>query len=318
MEASAIKSAKSRSLSLTYRAIQQAAALIVLYVILLFVLPIGKDALNAYHMTMFEYRIIRFAIAIPVLLVWLAAFTGFSTLRQYAGSLSQTAEGEHFERLATGCAWLAWSLPITALTSLILGSLASKAPGFQGTSVIVTNYVNLLLPLVAFSIIGIASRGLVSQANLKISLASAQIIILLFLTAGVLYCYLTFSHFNLSDIGSTHNPYHLPIWLMAISVIIPYLYAWFVGLLAAYEITLLSKQVRGLLYRRSLQWLIGGLATIIVSSIASQYVSGVSPVGGHLIFDFKLVMIVLFRILGGAGFLALTYGALKLKKIEEV
>ncbi len=318
MDVTVSKSARFSIVNPTYRALRHAIILVVVYIVLLFILPISKDTMHTYNLTTFEFRVINFAVALPTLLVWLAAFMAYATLRQYAHSLKATAEAEHFDKLATGCAWLAWSLPVTGLFSLILSSLDSPWPGFHNASIILINYLDLLMPLIAFSVIGIASRGLVSQANVKLSLASARIIILLFLTAGVLYCYLTFRHFNLNNLGSNDNPYYLPVWLMVLSVMIPYLYAWFVGLLATYEITLLSKQVQGLLYRRALQLLVGGLVIIIISSIAMQYLNGVAPRVGHLELDYKLVATVVFRIIGGAGFLVLTVGALKLKKIEEV
>ncbi|HSX45484.1 MAG TPA: hypothetical protein VLG27_00575 [Candidatus Saccharimonadia bacterium] len=303
---------------MTTFAAQQAVGLIVLYIVLLFVLPSGQDGLRSYHLTNFELKVVHFAISLPVLLVWLAAFLGFASLRQYAIAIRKTPEGEYFARLADGVTWLAWSLPIAGLATLILNSMANQWPGFQPTSVIITNYINLLFPLIAFSIIGVASRGLVIHANVKLGLAAARLIIIVFLIAGVLYCYLTFRHFDLSNLGTTNNPYYLPIWLMVLTVIVPYLYAWFVGILSSYEITLLSRQVRGVLYRRPLQWLAVGLATIIVSSIALQYVNGIYPRGGHLVLDYRLVINVLFRIVGGAGFIILAIGAARLKKIEDV
>jgi len=105
---------------------------------------------------------------------------------------------------------------------------------------------------------------------------------------------------------------------MVITIMVPYLYVWFIGLLASYEIAIVSKNVKGVLYRRALQLLGAGLVTIIVSSIALQYISGVSTHTTHIVFDYKLVVGVLFRIVGGAGFIMLALGALRLKRIEEV
>src|ERR1035437_7275904 len=98
MDESSSKSIKFRTNNLTYRALQQAVVLIVVYVFLLFLLPSGKDTIHAYNLTMFEYHVICFAIALPSLLVCLAAFEGYSKLRRYAHSLRKTPEGEHFDR----------------------------------------------------------------------------------------------------------------------------------------------------------------------------------------------------------------------------
>jgi hypothetical protein len=134
----------------------------------------------------------------------------------------------------------------------------------------------------------------------------------------VLYCYLTFRQFNPGSLGSTHNPYFLPIWLLLLTVIIPYLYAWFVGLLAAYEITSYSQQVRGVLYKQALHLLVGGLVAVIAGSILLQYISSVDPSPGHLVLDYRLLLVVLFRIVIGIGFVLIAAGANRLKRIEEV
>ncbi|PIZ63149.1 hypothetical protein COY17_01230 [Candidatus Saccharibacteria bacterium CG_4_10_14_0_2_um_filter_52_9] len=97
------------------------------------------------------------------------------------------------------------------------------------------------------------------------------------------------ANFDLGSLASAKNPYFLPVWLVVVSVIIPYLYAWFVGLLA-----------------------------VIFSSIALQYLNGIRPSPGYLTLDYRLLLTLIFRILGGAGFVMLIIGAGRLKKIEEV
>lgn len=302
----------------TTRALQRAILLAFVYISLVFLLPPSKATMQAYHLSTLEYRAILLSVMLPSLVAWLAAFIGYAKLREYVYSIRKTPEGSYFDKLATGSAWLAWSLPLPAILSLLLNAIANRWPAFYPSSIIASNYLNLFLPLIAFSIIGTATRGLVNRAELKFSLASIRIIMLLFLAAGVLYCYLTFQRFDLTSLSSTHNPYYLPVWLMVLSVIIPYLYAWFVGLLAAYEITLLSSQTKGVLYRRALRLLVAGLITIIVSSIALQYMNGLEPRVGHLVISYQLVLSSIFRVIGGGGFVLLAIGATRLKKIEEV
>jgi hypothetical protein len=180
------------------------------------------------------------------------------------------------------------------------------------------NYITLALPLLGFSLVGIASKELINRVNARLSPVNARGIMLFFVVGGVLYCYLTFRQFNPGSLGSTHNPYFLPIWLLLLTVIIPYLYAWFVGLLAAYEITSYSQQVRGVLYKQALHLLVGGLVAVIAGSILLQYISSVDPSPGHLVLDYRLLLVVLFRIVIGIGFVLIAAGANRLKRIEEV
>lgn len=290
----------------------------VVYLALIIVLPADKAALRSYGLTPFEYHITGFAVGLATLVVWFIAFFGYVQLHNYARAIRKSAEGQDFMLLARGGAWLAWSLPVIAITLLLLNGIANWWADFRPAATILGNYSNLLFPLIAFSIIGSASRGLLNKADLRISLTGVRTIMALFVGGGVFFCYLTFRHFDLTGLQSTDNPYHMPIWLVVTTLIIPYLYAWFVGLLAAYEIMLVSKHIRGLLYRQALRLLVGGLVAVIASSIALQYMSGIEPTSHYIALDYKLVLALVFRAIGGVGFLLIALGSMRLKKIEEV
>jgi hypothetical protein len=288
------------------------------YLLLILLLPANSQAMHAYSLSGLEYRILYFAVALPAMAVWFAAFFGYAKLRDYARSIADSPEAGAFGRLATGCLWLAWSLPVPALMAILLNAVADQWPSFHSAAVIIVTYTTLAFSLVALSIIGMASRELLSHTKSHFSAANARSIMLLFVVGGVLYCYLTFRRFDSASLTATDNPYFLPIWLMLLTVIIPYLYAWFIGLLATYEIITYSKQVRGVLYKQALHLLVGGLITVIAASIALQYVSSVAPPTGHLSLNYRLVLITILRVIDGAGFILIALGALRLKKIEEV
>lgn len=303
---------------LTERALQQYALLAVFYIALIFLLPANGVTRQAYGFTAFEYHVVALLVAFPTLAVWLAAFIGYSQLRGYARSIRKTPEGIHFDQLAGGCTWLAWSLPVSVMVPLVLDALADAHPGFHASSIIISNYVSLVLPLVAFSVIAGASRGLLASVKIRLTLVNARLIIIGFLLLGVLYCFFTFRHFDLTSLGASHNPYYLPLWLMLMTVTVPYLYAWFMGILAALEITLFRRHVRGILYKRPLGLLVAGLLLVILSSVAQQYTASVAPRLGHLALDHSLLLILFFRLINGAGFVLLAFGANRLQKIEEV
>lgn len=290
-----------------------------LYVILIFTLPPNTGALQAYNLQPLEYRIILLALALPSLAVWLTAFVGYTKLHQYARAIRGTPEASTFERLATGCSWLAWSLPLGVLLPMVLNSFANRWPGFHPTAIIISNYLNLIFALIAFSFIAQASRTLLASKDpTDRHSGNAHLIIILFLVIGVMYCFLTFRQFDLSSLAASHNPYFLPIWLMVLTITVPSLYAWFIGLLASYEILLYSRLTQGLLYRKALIMMSAGLLAVVISYIATQYLNSVIPRIGYLVIDYRLTLILFFRILGGIGFVLLAFGAVRLKRIEEV
>ncbi len=309
---------KKSSSDITRRVVQRYVIVATLYVVLIFILPANTTVMREHSFSPIQYRALLFAVALPSLMAWLAAFIGYARLHRYAKSLAGTAEGSSFQQLARGCTWLAWSLPAPIILSFLFNSYANAHPEFRPTAVIISNYLNLIFPLIALTLIGIASRALTTSASLTFSVARARGIIIAFIVAGLLYCYFTFQRFDLTSFTSTNNPYYLPLALVVITVIIPYLYAWFVGLLAAFEIAIFSKNAKGVLYRQSLQMLVFGLVAVVLSSIALQYINTISPRVGYIVLDFKLILVTVFRILTASGFVLIALGANRLKKIEEV
>ncbi|HVW23519.1 MAG TPA: hypothetical protein VHB51_03520 [Candidatus Saccharimonadales bacterium] len=299
-------------------AIASYAGLTLIYLLLVSFLPANPATKLAYHLSNGQYHILLFCVVLPSILIWFAGFYGYAMLKSYAQSIYDAQEGQSFNRLGTGCAWLVWSLPVSSITAQLLGGIANAHPGFHNASIIISNYVAMILPLVGFSIISAATRGLTAQAGLQLSLASARTIILGFVAGGVIFCYLTFRQFSLITLSATHNPYFLPVWLVVISLVIPYLYGWFLGVLATYEISVYSQQTRGVLYRQALRLFSGGLVAVITSFIALQYLQSVQPRTGHLILNQHLIWMDIFKVLAGVGFLLIAFGVARLKKIEDI
>lgn len=289
-----------------------------IYFLLVLLLPANRQAMSSYHISGLQYHVFYVAAVLPVIGIWFAAFNGYAKLTRYAKSVQNTAEGANFKQLAKGCGWLAYALPVSAIVSIILTSLANSHPGFYPTATIVGNYINLLLPVVAFSLLGTSARNLTSRANQRLSITQAKSIMILFILLGVVYCYFIFRHFDLTTLSSTNNAYYLPVWLALLTLVIPYIYAWFIGLLAAFEILLFSRKTRGVIYRRALRFLAYGIAAVIASSIAYQYFSSITPRNGSYSLSITLASVYVIQIVSASGYIFIALGAARLRKIEEV
>jgi hypothetical protein len=294
------------------------AILAIVYVLLIFLLPGNQSIMQEHRLTTTEYHILQFLVGLPLMAVWFMAFYGYAKLGEYARSIKKTPEASGFGRLAQGCAWIAWSLPIHSIVSLVIRAFGNAHPGFKPAGIIIINYTDLLFPVVGFTLIGAASRHLFDRAKMNLSAASIRGLTLLFVAGGVLYCYLTFSRFTGIGLGATSNPYHMAVWLTVLTVIVPYLYAWFVGLLAVYELVSYGRHVRGVLYRQAMHMLVMGLLTMILGSIAFQYSRSLQPGDGHLVLGSYLLFSLIFQVITGIGFAIIALGASRLKKIEEV
>ncbi|HWB38952.1 MAG TPA: hypothetical protein VG604_01805 [Candidatus Saccharimonadales bacterium] len=292
--------------------------LVLTYFALILLLPVDHVVAQKYMLDSVEYHALRFLLAIPLVIVWFAAFYAAAAVRDYAEKIKKTAEGPGFAMLARGCKWLAWRVSLPSVISLPLNTIGDNHPSLHPTIIIITNYLSLVLLLIAFSLISTATRSLSQQTKKPASLSSLRNLQLVFVTGGVFYCYLIFRYLNLHSLTSSHNPYFLPTWLLIITIIIPTLYAWFIGLLAAFDVRWTANQAPGLLYRRALQFLASGLVVVIACLVAIQYLTTVIPRTGHLSLGAALVVIYTIYLFAIAGFGLLAWGASRLLRIEEV
>ena len=292
--------------------------LLVLYLIIIAVIPPNRTSLHHYNLTPGNFHTLLFVFSIPAMIIWFAAFFAYAKLRLYARSIEKTPEGNAYLRLSYGVQWLAWSLPVTSIITQLFNGISNAHAGFHPAAIIIANYVGVLLPLIGFTLVGTATRELLGHVKVRLSLNDTRLIGVVLAVAGVLFCYFTLRRFNLSSLSNTDNPYFLPIWVMLITVAIPYLYAWFVGIVATYEMFRFSRHVRGLLYRQALSLLAGGLISVVVSSIALQYISTINPRTGTIVIGANLAYGYLFRILGGVGFVLIAFGIARLKRFEDV
>lgn len=292
--------------------------LIVAFFLLLAVVPVNHAIMAQYDLSTTPYKVLYFLVYLPFAGSWVAAYYGYSRLVAYARSVTSTAEGSGFAALAKGTGWLAWGFLLQSYAAVVLNAIANAHPNFHPTASIISNYIGVFFLFVAFVFIGSGARALIQHTKQQVSAVMTRNIQLAFVTLGVLYCYLIFRNLDLYTLSASNNPYFLPVWLLILTIIIPYLYAWFIGLLAAYEIIVVAKHAKGVLYRQALRLLAGGVAVVIGSLITEQYVRTVVPHTGRLSLNIALLLTYLIYLAMAAGFVLITTGASRLKKIEEV
>jgi hypothetical protein len=259
-----------------------------------------------------------FVVILPLIGIWFGAFYSYARLRQYSDAISQTPEGIDFSKLAQGFCVLAIGSAAAAILALVVNGIGNKSPSFYSASVIINNYAGIVVPLIAFSLISAGARSLNLRNDISIRGNGSKLLVFCFMILGVVYCYITFSHFNLSSAASTNNPYYLPVWLMIATIIVPSLYTWFIGILAAYEMYLYSKHIQGLFYQHAMRLLSYGVIAVITSSIVVQYFHTATPRAGHLSLSSTLMIVYIALIFMAFGYVLLSLGARQLRKIEEV
>lgn len=293
-------------------------ALTGIFFVLVLAMPAQQNILEAYNITGNQYHIYLFLYVVPFIGIWYAAFLAYKRLKLYSESINGSVEAKGYQILARGCGWLAYSLPISAIAGLIMTTIGSSNQNFKPAAVILTNYINLLLPLIGFIILGYSARRLSKLTKTKIDTKVGVKIATAFIILGLSYGYFSFQGIDMDSLASTQNAYFLPIWIIILSLTIPYLYCWFIGLFAAFEILIYARNSNGLLYRQALSYVGYGIATVIASSIIAQFLGSLPISSGEMSVNYAFATAYFIELVIAVGYVLIAIGSNKLKRIEEV
>jgi hypothetical protein len=274
--------------------------------------PRSISTLHKFELTATQYRLVSLTVLIPILFIWFAAFYGYNKLRIYSQMIKNTPDGEHVKHITTGIMILAFGLPVASIVSAATTMIGEQNPAFLDAGTIIKNYVSLLFPLIGFVFISRGARGLSVITKERPSYRAVNILAAIFIAIGVTYCYLILTSNNLDAI------YHLPSWLIVATLVCPYLYTWYLGILAAFETHLYSRKAPGKLYRRTWNMLATGIGSIIVMQIAIQYIGTATVQLNDLKLARLLFIVYILLALLSIGYILVAIGAKRLQKIEEV
>lgn len=274
-------------------------------------LPPDPHSVQSLHTSALAYRVAVAALLIPYAIIWYLSFYAYAKLQEYTKPLKKAKDGAAFHTITNGIGVLAFALVLPTTISLIIGNIAGHSPGFKTASTIIDNYISIIPGLFAFFLLMNGTRLLIRTVR-----GATEKIDLRWHAPWFLLLSVVFSHLTIQNQYHSH-PYHLVLWLLVVTFIIPYLYGWMVGLLSAYYLHVYSKTVSGVLYRNSVKQLANGITITIIGSIAIQFVNitvgqRVHSLGIVLLFDYILLILVAV----GLAFMAL--GTKKLKRIEEI
>jgi hypothetical protein len=281
--------------------------------ILALALPPDLQTLQTYHLTSLGYRIVILFLLVPYAIIWYAAFYAFAKLSEYTSLLKNADEETAFRKVVVGMGALAFGMVIPSIISTILNEIASYHHGFKAGATIINHYASLVVALVAFTYMGSGAHNLAVNVKSRKSLNGIRLFALIFTLLSV-----TFTRATITIHNYHGNPYYLNIYMLVITLVIPYLYAWFIGLVCAYDLWLYSRRVRGVLYKKAFSQLSFGLVATIIGLIAIQFVASAYGNGTNESLTFVLVLIYALLAILLLGLSLMALGTRKLKRIEEV
>jgi hypothetical protein len=286
--------------------------LAVIAIVLALGLPPDPAAVQKLHTSEAAYRLAITVLLIPYVLIWYTSFYAYNKLQEYTAHLKGAKDGDAFRKITAGMGMLSFTLVVPTIISLILNNVAAHHNSFEAAAVVINNYANLFPGLVAFLMLYNGSHMLLRSTEEGTQKLDLRWHAPWFLLLGVIFSHLTIENYYRS------HPYHLALLPLIVTFIVPYLYAWALGLLCANDLHLYARTVLGSLYRRAIKQFASGILVVVVSSIAIQFVNITlmqrlsKSLGALLLIDYGLLIIV------AIGLLLIASGTKKLKLIEEI
>lgn len=288
------------------------AVFVIMYGLLLMLPAPAQETLDKYHLTASSARLLNLTIIVPLAVVWFTAFYGYSKLDTYRRLIANTKDGQQVTRLRSGFLVLALGLPVSSILNRLLDLWALDNPSAEPASIILKNYLGITVPLLAFTFISWGAHGLANLTRKYPSQRSLNAIQFLTLSLGLTYVYLI-----ARAPGTIAEVYHLSIAPFLFTIILPYTFMWFLGLMAAYEIYLYSRRAKGIVYRKSWRLLSYGMVAIIIFSILLEYLGTLSEQLESLSLSWLLILIYVLLVLWAGSYILVALGAKRLMKIEE-
>lgn len=274
---------------------------------------------NQYNLTPTQLALLKLTIAIPLLLIWLTAVHGLVAFRRYVNLIKDSTDGWAYAGIYRGLVVLVASIMITA----IIGQLRPYfyQAGYIEALVIFNNYLQIALPLLAFYLMHQASGRLIAVVGAKKTLLQQLWLFGLFAALAPIYTWLVFSNPNRTTpttSGVVYASNYLSDPMILITVVMPYLVVWALGISTIQNIRQFSLHVKGRIYKSALKRLTNGLVAVILLSVILQLLAAVSGTLAHYQLSSILILVYAILIIYAVAYVNIARGALSLTKIEEV
>jgi hypothetical protein len=288
------------------------------YIVQIFVVPASSTTLQKYHLSELQYHEVLLTVAIPYIVIWVIALVGYLRLKAYAAVLGKSRDGQAFQLISKGVFWFTLWLPLSTLVGT-LGSYAYRDHvDFTANVVRMETYANLILLIPAFVYVYQGSVWLlkVSKSRLTNPTFMTSLSFIVF-AAAYTFVVLEDSARRIPIGPDMPATYYMPDWLIVVSVVIPRLIMWYLGILAVQNIVLYRQKVSGVIYRSALQSLAKGLGAVTLMIILLRCLQSFNNHMNKLSLAALLLVVYLLLIFMAVGYVWIARGAKQLQTIEE-
>jgi hypothetical protein len=287
-----------------------------IYIIGTLIAPLAP---NRFSLTEAKTRLIQITIALPVVLIWLAAIYGAEHFNSYARSIKSSKDGKALSVIGIGLTTLA-----AAVMSGGLGGILrpwALRDGWIETFTVIYNYLQVSLYLIAFYFIykgSVMLRGVAITKKESISSWIPVLVTIVIIGAFYTFILLGYDYRNSTPDPRKYSSFYLPDFLVFATLALPYLIGWALGIKSALNIAFYHKKVKGIIYRSALKNFVNGIYLVIAFAVALQMLIALSTYFAEAGLASILLVVYLIIVFYSLGFLILAAGSKKLNTIEKV
>lgn len=292
---------------------------IIVYLLQILLLPADKTTLTKYQIDATQAKALALTIAIPYIIIWLIALLGYLRLKTYVELIQKDKDGAAFKTISRGVLWLGLWLPLSTIITNFFSQFYSSHHSSTASLVRLDNYLNLLILFGGFWLVNKGTNRLLPLIK-KPTFSTPQALVLAYITFSALYVLLALHdparQFPTRSVATAS--YYEPDWLLVITMLIPRLIYWFLGVQAVQNIYIYRKKVKGRLYKQALNNLALGLGGVLAVTILLRFLQSLSSALGQLNLGLLLIVIYMLLILISVGYVLMAKGAKSLQKLEEL
>jgi hypothetical protein len=295
--------------------------LVLAYISVIFFLEPDARTLTRYGLDATQLRLVSLTVIIPMMAIWFAMFFSIVNVGKYAQTIRGAAEGKGFRLLTLGLIALGLTMPVNSILSRILSYNVQHGVITQSAATITTTHLNITGTLLGFFLLFIGSQKLaktIKRAHVpegKMAWAGLTLAAI----SGI-YSYVTLLNPSrqVPVAPATIATYAMPDWLIAFTIVLPYILLWSFGIYATLLLGAYLRNVGGLLYQKALKKMRTGFFLVIITSIGLQFLTAISTAFAGWGLSATLALVYVLLVIIAIGYIYIALGAKGLAKLEEV
>lgn len=293
-----------------------------LYVWFSFTAPIDADSAAAFGLSTIQLRLVQVTIILPIVGSWIIGVIGYNQLLRFGNTTPFADQQTAFKRIAVGIMLLVSSSILPAFLNIIRNRLENTVSDIGVITTIISNYMDVFLPLVGLALIFVAIKSLAQSVNApKLSFGKLTVAGVLVIALSVLNVWLVFTN-DARQVATTvggQATYYVSDSIIILTLLIPTIITWCIGIIGVMYSFHYQRFAVGIVFKTAIARFTWGLIFVLVATIMLQLLQSL---GGTRLLAIGtegiLGIIYLFIILQTVGYLCIALGSKKFTVVEKI